>query len=134
MPSRARRSPPMPKVCSVGSSFLSSRTTSDACRSPDASPATMANFTPAPRPVAELLGCSVARRSVAEQPSNRATQQPSFEREGIHQPRQRDAAEEQAAEHKQKESNALAPRMFPQQREIDAGHDRVDEHQDHVIA
>src|SRR4051812_8102837 len=34
----------MPNVSSAGSSFLSSRTTSDACRSPDASPATMASF------------------------------------------------------------------------------------------
>src|SRR6266851_8610653 len=54
--------------------------------------------------------------------------------EGIHQPRQRDAAEEQAAEDEQKKSDAFPSRVLPQQREVPAGEDGVDEHEDDVVA
>src|SRR6266545_5707098 len=121
----------MPNVCRVGSSFFSSRTTSDAWRSPDASPATTANFTPA-LPVAGLLSCSVARWNSPQQPSNRANKQPSFQWERIHHPRQRDPAEKQRAENQEEKSNALLPCALPQQRKVHTGGDGIDEHQQHM--
>src|SRR5438477_10137023 len=98
MPSRASKSPPMPNVSSSGSSFLSSRTTSDACRSPDASPATMANFTsavPDPEP-------RKRRRTRYAQGILRCAQdKTSSQRERIHDPRHSDAAEEERAENEE---------------------------------
>src|SRR5579872_824377 len=137
MPSRARRSPPMPNVSSLGSSFLSSRTTSDACRSPDASPATIASFTPAlavPRPGSRVPGRFVRLCS------GPGTRDPgrlvvSFaEGERVHDPGQHNAADEQRAEDEQEKLDPLFARVLPEQREVDARRHGVDEHQHHVIA
>src|ERR1051325_927088 len=98
----------MPKVSTSGSSTFSSRSTSAACRSPDASPATMASRT-ATDLVAGLLGFWGAgwtrgARGATQKPSNRATQQPSLERKRIHRrravhsPGDDDGAEEEGAE------------------------------------
>src|SRR5581483_3920206 len=136
MPSRARRSPPMPNVSSFGSSRFSSRTTSDACRSPDASPATIASFTPA---LAVPGSGSRVPSEFAHLCSGPGTRDPgrfsvSFaEREWVHDPSQHNAADEQRAEDEKEKPDALFARVLPQQREVDAGGDGVDEHQHDVI-
>src|ERR1700737_3801313 len=125
----------MPKVSRRGSRRFRWRTTSAACRSPEASPATMASFMAAPRPpVAQLLSCSVAANTVAEQPSNRATQQPSSQRERVHHPAQCNAAEEQGAEHEQEKPDPLLAAVLPQQGEEERRSHGVEEHQHDVIS
>src|SRR2546428_1561531 len=92
----------------------------------------MASFTPAPNPV---VGC---RLSVVGEPSRidnrQLTTDNSSQRERIHQPRQRDAAEEQRAEHQEKKANALFARVFPEQGEVNGRGQRVNEHQHQMIA
>src|ERR1700730_5529118 len=115
----------MPNVSSCGSSCLSSRTTSEACRSPEASPATMASFMKTAHPVARLPGCPVAEalnaHTLAWQPGNLATWQPSFQWERVHPPRQGDAAEEERQEDEEEKADALGARLFPEQREEERG-------------
>src|SRR5438067_3001880 len=127
IPSAASRSPPMPNVSSEGSSDLSSRTTSEACRSPDASPATMASFMVGGWQLAVGRDCRPAANC---QPPTAN----SFIRRVIHQPRQGDAADEQPDEHLQEEPDALLARALPKQREVDPRGHGVDEHQHDVVA
>src|SRR5581483_8058067 len=67
------------------------------------------------------------------QPSNRATQQRSFQRKRIHDPRERDAAEEKRAEDEKEELDPLGAVVLPQQREVDARGHRVQKHQHDMI-
>src|SRR5947199_4682802 len=109
----------MPNVVSGGSSFFNSRTTSDACRSPEASPATMASFI-------AVVGC---RWPVAGDRLN-----VSFQRKGEHHPGQRDPAEEEREKNEKKEADALPSLALPQQREEERRRDGVDEHQNEMAA
>src|SRR6266705_1765455 len=132
IPSAARRSPPMPNVSSDGSSAFSSRTTSEAWRSPEASPAMMASF---------MAGCHPEPRRRRGIPCAHARGIPRFARNDtssqwkvVHRPRQRDAAEEETDEDLDEEDDPLAPGVLPQQGEVEAGGHGVDEHQHDVVA
>src|SRR5215470_7929688 len=118
IPSAASRSPPMPKVSSDGSSAFSSRTTSEAWRSPEASPATMASFMyvyPGPRRRRRIWRLrSDAGASKRQIPRFARDKSGSFERRVVHQPRQGDAAEDQSDEHLEEKPDPLFARALPQ--------------------
>src|SRR5438132_7369785 len=113
IPSAARRSPPMPKLWSEGSKAFSSRRTSEAWRSPDASPAMMASFIGVrrwPLAVGRHLRLTAASEASVRPTANGASSQ----REVVHPPRQGDAANEEADEDLHEEDDAVASAAFPQ--------------------
>src|SRR5581483_304330 len=129
-------SPPIPNVVSAGSSFLSSRTTCAAWRSPEASPATIASFkSGAPSWSADA---SSAHPSHADEDVRTPTEYTrallSSQWQRIHRPPYGNSAEEQRDEDPEKEADALARRALPQQSEKRRGCRGVEKHQDEVRA